>query len=52
MLGKSFKDRFGHFGINELSGIVGSKRVVDHGVPYSLTEEFVSARIQNASSFA
>lgn len=42
MLGKSFKDRFGHLGISELSGIVGSRRADDHGVPYSLTEEFVT----------
>ncbi|KAH6774459.1 Peroxidase superfamily protein [Perilla frutescens var. hirtella] len=42
LLGKNFKDRFGHLGITLLSGIVGSKNAVDHGVPYSLTEEFVS----------
>ncbi|KAL3629248.1 hypothetical protein CASFOL_026470 [Castilleja foliolosa] len=42
LLGKSFKDRFGHLGLGLLSGIVGSKKPNDHGVPYSLTEEFVS----------
>ncbi|GFP98905.1 alpha-dioxygenase 2 [Phtheirospermum japonicum] len=42
LLGKRFKDRFGHLGVGLLSGIVGSKQPNDHGVPYSLTEEFVS----------
>ena len=42
LLGKSFKDRFGHVGVAELSGLVGLSNPVDHGVPYSLTEEFVS----------
>ncbi|KAL1538598.1 alpha-dioxygenase 1-like [Salvia divinorum] len=42
LLGKNFRDRFGHVGVAELSGIVGSSNPVDHGVPYSLTEEFVS----------
>ncbi|KAI3452394.1 hypothetical protein Pfo_009059 [Paulownia fortunei] len=42
LLGKKFKDRFGHVGVNVLSGFVGSKKPNDHGVPYSLTEEFVS----------
>ncbi|KAG6395975.1 hypothetical protein SASPL_142109 [Salvia splendens] len=41
LLGKNFKDRFGHVGVAELSGLVGSSNPVDHGVPYSLTEEFV-----------
>ncbi|KAL8475541.1 hypothetical protein ACS0TY_028265 [Phlomoides rotata] len=42
LLGKRLKDRFEHCGISVLSGIVGSKKSVDHGVPYLLTEEFVS----------
>ncbi|KAG8362933.1 hypothetical protein BUALT_BualtUnG0021900 [Buddleja alternifolia] len=42
LLGKKFKDTFGHVGITLLSGIVGAKKPNDHGVPYSLTEEFVS----------
>jgi len=41
-LGKKFKDTFGHVGIALLSGYVGMKRTENHGVPYSLTEEFVS----------
>ncbi|KAF3437204.1 hypothetical protein FNV43_RR19957 [Rhamnella rubrinervis] len=41
-LGKRFKDLFGHICGPILSGLVGNKRPRDHGVPYSLTEEFVS----------
>ncbi|XP_010243799.1 PREDICTED: alpha-dioxygenase 2 [Nelumbo nucifera] len=41
-LGKRFKDLFGHICGPILSGLVGLKRPRDHGVPYSLTEEFVS----------
>ncbi|XP_011039105.1 PREDICTED: alpha-dioxygenase 2 [Populus euphratica] len=41
-LGKKIKDLFGHFGGPVLSGLVGLRRPRDHGVPYSLTEEFVS----------
>uniref|UniRef100_A0A6N2MUU1 Uncharacterized protein n=1 Tax=Salix viminalis TaxID=40686 RepID=A0A6N2MUU1_SALVM len=35
-------DLFGHIGGPVLSGLVGLRRPRDHGVPYSLTEEFVS----------
>ncbi|KAI7731161.1 hypothetical protein M8C21_006569, partial [Ambrosia artemisiifolia] len=42
LLGKKFKDKFGHVGGAILGGIVGLKRPNNHGVPYSLTEEFVS----------
>ncbi|XVF60376.1 hypothetical protein PTKIN_Ptkin08bG0040400 [Pterospermum kingtungense] len=41
LLGKKFKDTFGHVGGASLGGLVGQKRPVNHGVPYSLTEEFV-----------
>ncbi|KAL3716308.1 hypothetical protein ACJRO7_007986 [Eucalyptus globulus] len=41
-LGKKFKDMFGHICGPILSGLVGLKRPRDHGVPYSLSEEFVS----------
>ncbi|KAJ9141525.1 hypothetical protein P3X46_032051 [Hevea brasiliensis] len=41
-LGKKVKDLFGHIGGPLLSGLVGLKRPRDHGVPYSLTEEFAS----------
>uniref|UniRef100_A0A6N2KA61 Uncharacterized protein n=1 Tax=Salix viminalis TaxID=40686 RepID=A0A6N2KA61_SALVM len=41
-LGKKIKDLFGHIGGPVLSGLVGLRRPRDHGVPYSLTEEFVS----------
>ncbi|KAK4712547.1 hypothetical protein R3W88_007060 [Solanum pinnatisectum] len=40
LLGKKFKDTFGHVG-SILSGVVGMKKPENHGVPYSLTEEFV-----------
>jgi alpha-dioxygenase len=42
LLGKKFKDTFGHVGNAILSGFVGMKRSENHGVPYSLTEEFAS----------
>ncbi|XP_071913043.1 alpha-dioxygenase PIOX isoform X1 [Coffea arabica] len=42
LLGKKFKDTFGHVGGVILSGLVGLKKPENHGVPYSLTEEFVS----------
>ncbi|WJX65442.1 Alpha-dioxygenase PIOX [Trifolium repens] len=42
LLGKKFKDTFGHVGNAILSGFVGMKKPENHGVPYSLTEEFVS----------
>ncbi|KAL9995081.1 putative hem peroxidase superfamily, hem peroxidase, animal-type [Helianthus debilis subsp. tardiflorus] len=42
LLGKKFKEKFGHFGGAILGGIVGLKKPNNHGVPYSLTEEFVS----------
>ncbi|XP_060195774.1 alpha-dioxygenase PIOX-like [Lycium barbarum] len=42
LLGKKFKDTFGHFGGSILGGYVGLKKPENHGVPYSLTEEFVS----------
>jgi hypothetical protein len=41
-LGKKFKDTFGHLGVAILSGYVGMKRTENHGVPYSLTEDFSS----------
>eukprot|EP00168_Porphyra_purpurea_P000413 TRINITY_DN1045_c0_g1_i12.p1 TRINITY_DN1045_c0_g1~~TRINITY_DN1045_c0_g1_i12.p1 ORF type:complete len:305 (+),score=62.62 TRINITY_DN1045_c0_g1_i12:314-1228(+) len=44
LLGARFKDRFGHIGStpNVLSGLVGARKTADHGVPYSLTEEFTA----------
>ncbi|XP_024366728.1 alpha-dioxygenase PIOX [Physcomitrium patens] len=42
LLGKRFKDTFGTTPISLLSGLVGMKKPVDHGVPYSLTEEFTA----------
>ncbi|XP_021662121.2 alpha-dioxygenase PIOX [Hevea brasiliensis] len=42
LLGKKFKDTFGHVGGAILGGLVGLKKPDNHGVPYSLTEEFVS----------
>ena len=41
-MGKRFKDLFGHICGPLFSGLVGIKTPRDHGVPYSLTEEFVS----------
>nr|XP_043634739.1 alpha-dioxygenase 1-like isoform X2 [Erigeron canadensis] len=42
ILGKRFKDTFGHVGGAILGGLVGLKKPDNHGVPYSLTEEFTS----------
>ncbi|KAK2994102.1 hypothetical protein RJ640_024366 [Escallonia rubra] len=42
VLGKRFKDTFGHVGGAALGGLVGLKKPNNQGVPYSLTEEFVS----------
>ncbi|KAJ0564104.1 putative heme peroxidase superfamily [Helianthus annuus] len=42
ILGKRFKDTYGHVGGPFLGGLVGLKKQNNHGVPYSLTEEFVS----------
>ncbi|PHU27582.1 Alpha-dioxygenase 1 [Capsicum chinense] len=42
LLGKRFKDVFGHVGGSILGGIVGMKKPQNYGVPYSLTEEFTS----------
>ncbi|CAK9322599.1 unnamed protein product [Citrullus colocynthis] len=42
LLGKKFKDTFGHVGGAILGGLVGLKKPDNHGVPYSLTEEFAS----------
>ncbi|CAA3021968.1 alpha-dioxygenase 1 [Olea europaea subsp. europaea] len=42
LLGKKFKDTFGHVGGAILGGLVGLKKPNNHGIPYSLTEEFVS----------
>ena len=41
-MGKKFKETFGHVGGSILGGLVGLKKPENHGVPYSLTEEFVS----------
>ncbi|KAL5723632.1 hypothetical protein ACHQM5_007008 [Ranunculus cassubicifolius] len=42
ILGKRFKDAFGHIGGAILGGLVGLSAPENHGVPYSLTEEFTS----------
>ena len=42
-MGKKFKELLGHILGSILSGLVGLKKPRDHGVPYSITEEFVSA---------
>ncbi|KAF5184570.1 alpha-dioxygenase 1-like [Thalictrum thalictroides] len=42
LLGKKFKDAFGHVGGAILGGLVGLTSPQNHGVPYSLTEEFTS----------
>lgn len=42
LLGKKFKDAFGHTGSSILSGYIGMPKPQNHGVPYSFTEEFVS----------
>lgn len=41
-LGKKVKDLFGPMFGPVLSGLVGLRQPRDHGIPYSLTEEFVS----------
>ncbi|MQL70837.1 hypothetical protein Taro_003167 [Colocasia esculenta] len=41
LLGKTFKSIFGHVGGPALGGLVGLKEPNNHGVPYSLTEDFV-----------
>ena len=41
-MGKKIKDTFGHIGGPALGGLVGLKKPNNHGVPYSLTEEFTS----------
>lgn len=41
-MGKKFKDVFGHVGGEILGGLVGLKKPNNHGVSYSLTEEFTS----------
>ncbi|MQM23899.1 hypothetical protein Taro_056969 [Colocasia esculenta] len=44
LLGKKFKSKFGHVGGSTLGpilgGLVGMKQAQNHGVPYSLTEDF------------
>jgi len=42
LLGKKFKDMFGHLCDAILGGLVALKKPDNHGIPYSLTEEFVS----------
>nr|CAD1829739.1 unnamed protein product [Ananas comosus var. bracteatus] len=42
LLGKKIKDTFGHIGGPILGGLVGLSKPINHGVPYSLTEEFTS----------
>ncbi|XP_071705685.1 alpha-dioxygenase PIOX-like [Rutidosis leptorrhynchoides] len=42
ILGKRVKDIFGNVGGAILGGLVGLKEPNNHGVPYSLTEEFTS----------
>ncbi|XP_071706536.1 alpha-dioxygenase PIOX-like isoform X2 [Rutidosis leptorrhynchoides] len=42
LLGKSFKEKYGHVGGSFWGGLVGLKKPNNHGVPYSLTEEFTS----------
>lgn len=44
LLGAAFKERFGHIGSspNVFSGLVGAEKTNNHGVPYSLTEEFTA----------
>ncbi|MQL86595.1 hypothetical protein Taro_019124 [Colocasia esculenta] len=41
LLGKTFKSIFGHVGGPALGGLVGLNEPNNHGVPYSLTEDFV-----------
>lgn len=44
LLGAGFKNRFGHIGRspNVFSGLVGARKTNNHGVPYSLSEEFTA----------
>uniref|UniRef100_A0A6I9S3U3 Alpha-dioxygenase 1 n=1 Tax=Elaeis guineensis var. tenera TaxID=51953 RepID=A0A6I9S3U3_ELAGV len=42
LLGKTIKNIFGNIGGPVFSGLVGLKEPNNHGVPYSLTEEFTS----------
>ncbi|KAL4653545.1 hypothetical protein ACB092_01G311500 [Castanea dentata] len=42
LLGKKFEDTFGHVGGAILGGFLGLKKPNNHGIPYSLTEKFVS----------
>ncbi|XP_024991524.1 alpha-dioxygenase 1-like [Cynara cardunculus var. scolymus] len=42
LFGKRFKDTYGHVGGPFWGGLIGLKKSNNHGVPYSLTEEFVS----------
>ncbi|KAF9618538.1 hypothetical protein IFM89_002233, partial [Coptis chinensis] len=42
LFGKKFKDTFGHVGGAMLGGLLGLNKPETHGVPYSLTEEFVN----------
>ncbi|KAG6555135.1 hypothetical protein Mapa_003170 [Marchantia paleacea] len=42
LLGKWIKDHIGKTSIALLSGIAGAPKPIDHGVPYSLTEEFTA----------
>jgi len=42
LLGKKIKDAFGHTRSSILSGFISMPKPQNHGVPYSLTEEFVS----------
>ncbi|XP_039139667.1 alpha-dioxygenase 1 [Dioscorea cayenensis subsp. rotundata] len=42
LLGKRFKSIFGHVGGTALGGLVGLDKPNNHGVPYSLTEDFTS----------
>ncbi|XP_058068717.1 alpha-dioxygenase 1-like [Magnolia sinica] len=42
LLGKTYKDHFGHTGNSILSRFVGIRKPENDGVTYSLTEEFVS----------
>ncbi|WOL13034.1 hypothetical protein Cni_G21803 [Canna indica] len=42
LLGKKIKETFGHIGGAVPGGLVGLTKPNNHGVPYSLTEEFTS----------
>ncbi|TKY52007.1 Alpha-dioxygenase 1 [Spatholobus suberectus] len=41
LLGKEFNDQHGHVGGAILGGLVGLRKPINYGVPYSLAEEFV-----------